>query len=178
MFGIDLGDLFRAGTRLTWRRLGVLIEHLPPESATKTALRDELDDGTLSRLASAPRRGHGPWSHVELLLAAVHDSIERLIYVQYQRAGAKNVKAPEPMPRPVWVGRRCGRSTRRRVSIWSRCGRGTPLRPMGTGEVAALGLANRERPVQERNFPAVHHSTGAGPLRDAPAQTRLLGGGA
>jgi hypothetical protein len=57
MYGIDLGDLFRAGTRLTWRRLGVLIEHLPPESATKTALRDELDDGTLSRLASAPRQG-------------------------------------------------------------------------------------------------------------------------
>jgi hypothetical protein len=104
MFGVDLGDLFRAGTRLTWRRLGVLIEHLPPESATKTALRDELDDADLSRLASAPRRGHGPWSHVELLLAAVHDSIERLIYVQYQRAGAKNVKAPEPMPRPG-VGR-------------------------------------------------------------------------
>jgi hypothetical protein len=100
MYGVDLGDLFRAGTRLTWRRLGVLIEHLPPESATKTALRDELDDGALSRLASAPRRGHGPWSHVELLLAAVHDSIERLIYVQYQRAGAKNVKAPEPMARP------------------------------------------------------------------------------
>jgi hypothetical protein len=104
MYGIDLGDLFRAGTRLTWRRLGVLIEHLPPESATKTALRDELDDGTLSRLASAPRRGHGPWSHVELLLAAVHDSIERLIYVQYQWAGAKSLKAPEPMPRPG-VGR-------------------------------------------------------------------------
>jgi hypothetical protein len=100
MYGIDLGDLFRAGSRLTWRRLGVLIEHLPPESATKTALRDELDDGTLSRLASAPRRGHGPWSHTELLLAAVKDAIERLIYVQYQRAGAKNVKAPEPMPRP------------------------------------------------------------------------------
>jgi hypothetical protein len=100
MYGIDLGDLFRAGTRLTWRRLGVLIEHLPPESATKTALRDELDDGDLARLASLPRRGHGPWSHVELLLAAVHDNLARLVYVQQAKAGAKNLKAPEPMPRP------------------------------------------------------------------------------
>jgi hypothetical protein len=97
--GVDLGDLFRPGGRLSWRRLGVLVEHLPPESATKTALRDELDDGALERLAALPRRGHGPWSHVELLLAAVHDSLERLIYVQYARAGAK-VKPPEPMPRP------------------------------------------------------------------------------
>jgi hypothetical protein len=98
--GVDLGDLFRPGSRLSWRRLGVLIEHLPPESATKTALRDELADDDLSRLAKLPRRGHGPWSHTELLLAAVHDSVERLIYVQYQRAGAKNVRPPEPMPRP------------------------------------------------------------------------------
>jgi hypothetical protein len=85
---------------LSWRRLGVVIEHLPPESATKTALRDELDDNDLTRLANMPRRGHGPWSHAELLLAAVHDSVERLIYVQYQRAGVKNLKAPEPLSRP------------------------------------------------------------------------------
>jgi len=103
MFGVDLGDLFRAGSRLTWRRLGVLIAHLPPESATKTALRDELGDADVTRLAGA-RQGHGPWSHTELLLAAVKDAIERLIYVQYQRAGVKGLKAPEPMPRPG-VGR-------------------------------------------------------------------------
>jgi hypothetical protein len=98
--GLDLGDLFRPGGRLSWRRLGVVVGHLPPESATKTALRDELADGDLAALVGAPRHGHGPWSHVELLLAGVWDSVERLIYVQYQRAGAKNVKAPEPLPRP------------------------------------------------------------------------------
>lgn len=99
VLGVDLGDLFRAGTKLTWRRLGVLIEHLPPESATKTALRDEVGDADVTKLAGE-RSGHGPWSHTELLLAAVKDALERLIYVQYQRAGVKGMRAPEPMPRP------------------------------------------------------------------------------
>jgi hypothetical protein len=98
--GVDLGDLFRPGGRLSWRRLGVLVGHLPAQSATKTAMRDELGETGLAELVRAPRSGHGPWSHAELLLAGVWDSVERLIYVQYQRAGAKGLKPPQPLPRP------------------------------------------------------------------------------
>ena len=93
----QLGGLFTGA--LSWRRLDVLVQHLPPESALKTALRDGMDEADFDNVVAEPRRGHGPWSNTDMLLASVYDAIQRLTYVQYQRAGAK-VPAPEPLARP------------------------------------------------------------------------------
>lgn len=47
----------------------------------------------------------GPWSHSDLLLAAVYDAIQNLTNVQIAKAGVR-VDAPEPMRRPGFQGRR------------------------------------------------------------------------
>ena len=46
-----------------------------------------------------PNAPHGPWSHAEMLLAAVFDSIQQLINVQISRAGVET-DPPAPMRRP------------------------------------------------------------------------------
>lgn len=73
---------------------------MPSESAFKTAIRDSLSPEQFDQLAAAPRSGHGPWSHTELLLASVKDALERLIYVQYRKAGNEKYPWPEPLERP------------------------------------------------------------------------------
>ena len=91
--GIDLRDLWRGD--LTWRRLAVLVAALPPESATKTAIRDGL---TPEQLASiTPREGHGPWSNAELLLAAICD---RLALLLWQNGAKSGTPQPKPITRP------------------------------------------------------------------------------
>lgn len=54
--GIDLRDVWRRGSGLTWRRLCALVAHLPAESA---CARAELPAGV------------EPWSRTDLLLADV-----------------------------------------------------------------------------------------------------------
>lgn len=101
-YRIDLRDLWRpAGGRtgLTWRLLDVLVDRLPGESATKTAVRDDLPDDELAAAAKRPRKGHGPWSHSDLLTADVIDLLKWLIFATYAAQGGKP-KEPEPYPRP------------------------------------------------------------------------------
>jgi hypothetical protein len=95
---VDLRDLWRPGggaSRLTYRRLAVLIDHaLPGESATKTAMRDALGDEVLAKLSKVPSEGHGRWSHAELLLARVIDLLGVVA------SGMQLKEAPPPYPRP------------------------------------------------------------------------------
>jgi hypothetical protein len=91
--GIDLRDLWRGD--LTWRRLAVLVAALPPESATKTAVREALSPAQRATLPQ--RQGHGPWSHSELLLAAI---VDRLALLLWQNAGKASAPKPAPVPRP------------------------------------------------------------------------------
>ncbi len=72
-----------------------MIEGLAPESLTKTALRNAHTDAELAEFAGE-RTEHGPWSHTDLLLADVHDAIERLRFAMGDGKGAK----PQPYPRP------------------------------------------------------------------------------
>lgn len=82
---------------MTWRELGVLIDHLPSESATVTAIRDGM---TPEQLAALPKPdGHGPWSRVEALLADVYDQLGWLIYAVAAANGGKP-QEPKPMARP------------------------------------------------------------------------------
>jgi hypothetical protein len=66
---------------MTLRRLRVLIQHLPPESATARAAR-----------------GHG-WTSTELLLADLVDLLQYLRAEWLTAHGASPPK-PEPIPRP------------------------------------------------------------------------------
>jgi hypothetical protein len=67
--------------RLTWRRLGVLIGTLPPESAT---LRE----------INGPE--YSAWQTTDYLLAAVVDVLQG---ANWQRGGGKGAR-PKPLPRP------------------------------------------------------------------------------
>ncbi|MFF0736911.1 hypothetical protein ACFYVK_35520 [Streptomyces chartreusis] len=88
---------------MSWRRLRVLISHLPAESATWTALRNEL---TPQQLAEQAEKGHpekGRWSQQEQLLASVVDAVRRVEWVLWSvniEQKSKRPDAPEPMRRP------------------------------------------------------------------------------
>lgn len=94
---------------MTWRRLRVLVEHLPPESATKTTARDTADPRELAALPAPD--GYGPWSNTELRLADVYDALQWVVYAIYHAQGGKPRK-PDPYPRPGVPDRR----RRRRMS--------------------------------------------------------------
>ncbi|MEU8023752.1 hypothetical protein AB0B88_16205 [Micromonospora haikouensis] len=107
--GIDLRDLWRRGggaSRLTYRRLAVLLEQLPPESRTKTAQRDDLDPVELARHVAAmpPSSGWGPHGPIHELLMRVGESIEWLRHDVAKAVGGKP-KEPVPWRRPGVLGR-------------------------------------------------------------------------
>ena len=85
---------------MTWRRLGVLIRSLPPESATKTAIRNNMNPLHTASAAKSSDAAQAPWSHTEMLLALLVDNIRWLIFVTLRVNGNKKAKAPEPLARP------------------------------------------------------------------------------
>ncbi|WP_328313082.1 DUF5361 domain-containing protein [Streptomyces sp. NBC_00442] len=88
---------------MTSRRLRVLIQHLPPESATMTALRNGLSDEELVEQADKGEPEKGRWSQAEQLLAAIADGVRRLEYITIlansDGKGRKHTP-PEPIRRP------------------------------------------------------------------------------
>jgi hypothetical protein len=109
--GQDLRDLFRPGggrSGLTWRGLRSLVEALPAESATKTALRAAVGDTRLADMAAGDSTPHGPWSHEAHRLASVEDVLRQLLWrvVQVTSAAGTKVPFPEPVPRPGVVAKR------------------------------------------------------------------------
>ncbi|TAK89384.1 MAG: hypothetical protein EPO06_12035 [Burkholderiaceae bacterium] len=86
---------------MTYRLLSGLIDRLPPEGHYKTAVRDSLSDAQLGEAIAANRAtpGHGPWSHTDLLIAALIDSVNTLRHAVIAVAGVK-AKEPKPYPRP------------------------------------------------------------------------------
>lgn len=102
----DLRDLYRprgGASGLTWRKLDALIDWLPGESATKTAIRDSFTDEELAQYASGVQvRGHGPWSQETLRMAAVEDAVNRLFALTAWLAGERSGQPawPDPVRRP------------------------------------------------------------------------------
>lgn len=92
--GIDVLDVYRG--RLSLRRLRILIQHLPPESATKTALRNAQPDDAP---AGESRPDLAPWSGAEMLLAAVLDAVRMNTNVLVAANGGKPGDF-KPTPRP------------------------------------------------------------------------------
>jgi hypothetical protein len=77
----------------------VLIEHLPPESATKTAIRNGVEPAQLEQASVEYRPDLGQWSALEMLLAQIRDE---LVLSRHVAIAATGAKPPEfqPMPRP------------------------------------------------------------------------------
>lgn len=112
----DLRDLFRPGggeSKLTWRLVGNLIRHLPPQSATKTAMRNRLSQTQLEAAAKRADPAQGAWSQQEMLLASLLDVLKQILFTQLRGQGVKKAKAPEPTPRPGVRRRRPPRDTRK-----------------------------------------------------------------
>jgi hypothetical protein len=78
----------------------VLIRSLPPESATKTAIRNNMNPLHTASAAKSSDAAQAPWSHTEMLLALLVDNIRWLIFVTLRVNGNKKAKAPEPLARP------------------------------------------------------------------------------
>lgn len=72
----------------------MLIDHLPGESAYKTAVRDALPDEQLAELAKYAEPGRGPWSRTDLRLAAIEDLLSVLAHGMQIKGDWK------PVPRP------------------------------------------------------------------------------
>ena len=88
---------------MSWRRLRVLIQHLPPESATMTALRNNMSDEELAKQAESGEPEKAQWSQLEQLMAANLDAIRRVEYVLICANTEKKSKrpdAPKPTRRP------------------------------------------------------------------------------
>lgn len=81
---------------MSWRRLGVVLRHLPPESHYATAIRP-------TEAAQAPVQVTpemlGPWSQSEQLLARIGDAVEGLAWMQSDGKSPR----PKPYPRPGTV---------------------------------------------------------------------------
>ncbi|MET9950150.1 hypothetical protein ABZ135_01195 [Streptomyces sp. NPDC006339] len=85
------------------RRLRVLIQHLPPESATMTALRNALSAEEYERQARGGKPEEGRWSMGEQLLAGISDGIRELQYilvVANSNGKGRKPRRPEPIRRP------------------------------------------------------------------------------
>ncbi|MEU2867747.1 hypothetical protein ABZ769_00855 [Streptomyces olivoreticuli] len=80
----------------------MLVEHLPPESATMTALRNAAPPADLDAQAEGADPSRGRWSQTELLLAQAIDAVNRLshYYALVNTSGSKKPAPPAPVPRP------------------------------------------------------------------------------
>ncbi|MEU1434076.1 hypothetical protein ABZ438_08245 [Streptomyces sp. NPDC005786] len=88
---------------MTSRRLRVLIQRLPPESATMTALRNALTPEEYAEQAQNGEPEKGRWSMDQHLLAGISDALRDLQYITVvansDGKGRKPTR-PEPMRRP------------------------------------------------------------------------------
>lgn len=81
----------------------MLIQNLPPESATWTALRNELSDEDLAEQAEKGDPEKGRWSQLEHLVATVADRVARVEHVlvcAHTDSKRKRPEPPQPIPRP------------------------------------------------------------------------------
>jgi hypothetical protein len=99
---------------MTSRRLRVLIQNLPPESSTMTALRNSLSDEELTAQADQGEPEKGRWSQDQQLMAACYDVLRRIEYVlicvNTEKEAAWPAR-PEPMRRPGSAPKKAKRPT-------------------------------------------------------------------
>jgi hypothetical protein len=106
-YGTDFRDL---GSGLSWRRMLVLVNALPPESATMTAIRNDTPDEALDEMEMHPELAQ--WSGIEGLLALLVDEMRNLTWSFLQSRTEEKLPRPEPLPRPGLRSRPRGRGRR------------------------------------------------------------------
>jgi hypothetical protein len=84
---------------MSYRELWVLIQGLPQDSWTQTALRDDPNREQLPQQADSEQR-FGPWSLENFQLAVLTDAVRQLEFVLARVNGTKDYPRPEPTPRP------------------------------------------------------------------------------
>ncbi|MFJ5070255.1 hypothetical protein ACIQC7_27980 [Kitasatospora sp. NPDC088556] len=79
----------------------MLIQHLPPESATRTALRlaVPLEDRYVQDAVERDPEA-GSWSQDQMLLAQIIDVLRAQHYSFLKANGAKGIEPPPQVPRP------------------------------------------------------------------------------
>jgi hypothetical protein len=100
---------------MTWRRLRVIIQGLPPESRTMTALRNTMSEADLVEQADRGEPEKGRWSQLEQLVAALVDSSRRLEYLLVAVNSDGKHKLPDP-PEPLRRPGASARGPRKRIS--------------------------------------------------------------
>jgi hypothetical protein len=86
------------GTDLSWRKLLVLVEHLPPEGALNTAIRNATPDEQLAVAAGDPAQA--PWSTLESLMAALIDEVRNVGWMYASTHTKTTVQRPALIKRP------------------------------------------------------------------------------
>jgi hypothetical protein len=81
---------------MSWRRFTLILNHLPPESAYKTAL---LNDTDLTSLPDPEPGVYGPWPQTDLLLARMGDLMQHWIWMNADEK-TRPKQPPRPYPRP------------------------------------------------------------------------------
>lgn len=85
---------------MSYRELGVFIRHLPQDSCTQTAIRDErLDDLANPEPQEPAESKFGPWSLLNYQIASLTDAVNRLHYATAV-GKFKDIEPPHPVPRP------------------------------------------------------------------------------
>jgi hypothetical protein len=115
-YRVDLRGLFSGS--LTLRRVGVLVRHLPAESACVSALAEHVDPRAADE---SPQR---LWGTSEHLLAGVLDAVREVAWLVAQTNSSKRIPAPKPIPRPgpKPKPRRLTAQQRARLDKWNREG--------------------------------------------------------
>ncbi len=103
---------------MTFRRLSLLVDHLPSESATKTALRNAYTEAELRQIAGG-RTEHPPFSHEALILAELWDLIAG---IAHGLGGGKGEvpKYPRPGAGKAAGGARTGRMTPEQMAAYEK----------------------------------------------------------
>lgn len=94
---MDLRDLWRGD--LSYRRLWVLLNDLPQESLTQTALRDDPNRENLPT-SEADEERFGPWRLDNYQLSLLIDEVSQLRYAVGVAYRLDPNPVPEPTPRP------------------------------------------------------------------------------
>lgn len=82
---------------MSHRELWVLIDQLPQESRTQTALRDKQENALLE---PSGEQKFGPWTPSDFLMANLIDAVNFNTYVTARAAGDKDFPKPTPTARP------------------------------------------------------------------------------
>lgn len=76
------------------------MNHLPPESAVNTAIRNSMPASNLARDSDGLDPARANWSSIETLTALLIDEVRQQTWVYIQSKSPSAVPRPSPIPRP------------------------------------------------------------------------------